>query len=209
MKKAKIITRLLTATLIAASFAGCGSSTSATTDTTAAVQDQTQTQAQSKSGNMAKVVSMEGDTITVLLADTALGNGDGGTPPTAPTGAAATTTGGAAPAVGATPPSGSTPPDGNGQGGGGTPPAAPSGTSGAAVAGDPTNGGPGSGGRQIQFATEKTTYTLSDSVTVTKGMGTSAAKIDLSEIAADTVINFTTETDTDGNEVITAITVME
>lgn len=45
------------------------------------------------------------------------------------------------------------------------------------------------------FNGEEVTYTLSGDVAVMKGMGENAAKIDLSELAANDVIRFTTITD--------------
>ena len=182
MKKTKALTCLLTAALIVASLAGCGDTEAAATEEVSLQQEQTQPQDQNQRGNMAKVVSMEGDTITVLLADMSDDSGRGGGTPPGDGAAPGETTGAA---VGT---DGTTPPDGGGQ---------------------PGQGGPGGGGREIEFSTEETTYTLSDDVTVIKGMGDSSSEIDLSELAADTVINFTTETGDDGNEVITSIVVME
>ena len=204
MKKTKVISCLLAATLIAASFAGCGDTASASTDDTS--QKQEQQQPQEQKGTMAKVVSLEGDQITVLLADMPADNGGGGTPPSN-----GGTTDSATQTDGKTPPS--APPDGGGKQGG-TPPDGQSGATPPSISTDGSDqqgqsGQPRQGGGQIQFTGEQVTYTLSDDIKVTKGMGDSAIEIDLSKIAADSVISFTTTTDADGNEVISSIQVME
>lgn len=208
MKKTKIISCLLAVTLIAASFAGCGdTAASASADKT--TQNQEQQQTQDSRGTMAKVVSLEGDQITVLLADMPTDKG-GSAPPSNETG----TTDSAVQTDGNTPPS--APPDGGGQKGdvgpqGGTQPDGQNGATPPAISSD-GSGQPdqsGKGGRQIQFASAQTTYTLSSDVKVTQGMGDNATEIDLSKIAADSVISFTTTTDSDGNEVISSIRVME
>ena len=217
MKKTKLITCLLTAALIAASFSGCGASATTPADDGASLK-QEQKQDQGQRGSMAKVVSLDGDALTVILANMPSGAGGGGTPPegerpadgeaqTPPDDEArpngATPPDGEARPDGATPPDGearpdgATPPDGEAQPGGGTPPAGEN------------SGQPGRGGGEIEFTGEEVTYTLSDNVSVTKGMGDNATEIDLSEITADSVINFVTGTDEDGNEVIISIQVME
>lgn len=219
MKKFRIVTCLLTAALIAASFAGCGSTEAKTSNNAT----QKQRAPKHERATMAKIVSLDGDQLTVVLADMpGGGKGDGAGPGN-----------GTPPAIkgqqgdGQTPADGNTPTDGAAKADGSTPPAAPpsgaSGTSaisGAAVDGkgmpgdghgQPGQGGgqPGQGGGQITFGTEETTYTLSDDVTVKKGFGDSATEIDLSELKADEVIRFTTSTDSSGNEVIDSITIME
>jgi len=181
MRKTKVISCLLAATLIAASLAGCGDSAAATTDEASPQQEEKAPQEQK--GTMAKVVSLEGDSITVILADVPDEMG-GGTPPT-----------------------NRTPPEGeNG----------PTGASGAAIEGneDQTgqpgqSGDPQRGGKEIQFTGEEVTYTLSDEITVTSGMGDSQTEMDLSEIAADSVISFTTDTNEKGSDVIVSIRVMQ
>jgi hypothetical protein len=186
MKRIHIIPCVLTAALIAVSLAGCGDSVAKTSDT--ALNSQQQAPQQEKA-SMAKVVSLDGDQLTVVLADMPGGRGDGGQP-----------------GNGATPPSGNTPPDGT------TPPDGGNGSasaSGSAIGNHDSNGGPGQGGGKIAFSTEQTTYTLSNSVSVMTGTGDSAAEIDLSDLKADDVIRFTTMTDSSGNEVIDSITVME
>ena len=204
MKKTKVISCLLAAALIAASFAGCGDTASASTGDTS--QKQEQQQPQNQKGTMAKVVSLEGDQITVLLADMPTDKVGGGTPPNG-----RSTTDSAAQTDGKTPPS--APPDG-GDKSGGTPPDGQSGATPPAISTDSSDqqgksGEPRQGGGQIQFTGEQVTYTLSGDVKVTKGMGDSATEIDLSEIAADSVIRFTTTTGDDGNEVVSSIQVME
>lgn len=89
MKKTKIITALLTAALAAASFAGCGADAEKTVDGSAPpMQGQNENQAafQGERGIMAKVVSLNGDQLTVILADMPKGDKGGaqpekGTPP--------------------------------------------------------------------------------------------------------------------------------
>ncbi len=190
MKRIRVITCLLTAALVAATFAGCGATEVKTVDTSKqqeqGPQEQGQQAPQNERGSMAKVVSLDGDQLTVILADMPSGNGGGGTPP-----------------------DGEAPPDG------GNGPAAASGT---AIDGTGAPGGldqqdqpgqPRQGGGEIEFTGEEATYTLSGEVTVTKGIGDAAAEIDLSELAVDDVIRFTTITGDEGNEVIDAIVVME
>jgi len=210
MKKTKVFSCLLAAALIAASFAGCGNTSSAETEVID--QNQLQQSNQDQRGTMAKVVSMEGNTITVVLADKPERRSDGGTPPTG----GGITTDSAAQTDGKTPPSpptdgdkAGTPPDGQGTPPDGqdgkTPPTAAS--DGSIQQGQP--GGHGQGGGQFQFTGEEVTYTLSADVKVTKGTGDSTTDIDLSDLAADDVIRFATTADADGNEVITSIQVIE
>jgi hypothetical protein len=209
MKKVRLITGVLTAALIAVSFAGCGDNAE-TQDVSALKQEQGQnkTAAQDHKGTMAKVVSLNGNQLTVVLADMP-DRGDGVTPPAM-----------SAPTDGTAPPDNAAPSDGS------NPPAPPNGGSGpasgtaidssGAPAGGPgqpgqpgQNGQPGEGGGKIEFTGEQATYTLSDNVSIMKGMGDSAAEIDLSELKADDVVRFTTATDDGGNEVIDSIVVME
>ena len=68
MKKVRLITGVLTAALIAASFAGCGEKAE-TQDVSAMKQEQGQSARQDNKGTMAKVVSLNGDQLTVALAD--------------------------------------------------------------------------------------------------------------------------------------------
>jgi len=200
MKRIRVITCLLTAALVAATFAGCSEVEVKTVDTSKQL-GQEQQAPQKERGTIAKVVSLDGDRLTVILSDMPGGDRGGGTPPTE----------GAAP-NGGTPPEGSAPQDaGNGQ-------AAASGAAigGTGAPGSPDQqvqqdqpGQPRQGGGEIQFTGEEATYTLSGDVTVTKGIGDTAAEIDLSELAVDDVIRFTTITGDDGNEVIDSIVVME
>lgn len=198
MKKVQLITGVLTAALIAASFAGCGAKAE-TQDVSAMKQEQKQSTPHDNKGTMAKVVSLNGDQLTVALADMP-DRGNGSTPPamTAPT-------------------DGTTPPDNSAQSGGGNPPAPPDGgngsASGPAIDGSGASSGgpgqPGQSGGKIEFTGEQSTYTLSDNVSITKGTGDNATKIDLSALKADDVIRFTTATDDSGNEVIDSIVVIE
>jgi hypothetical protein len=79
MKKVHIIAGVLTAALIAAAFAGCGEK-SETQDVSAMKQEQGEAQnaPQGQRGTMAKVVSLDGNQLTVILADRP---GDGQAPP--------------------------------------------------------------------------------------------------------------------------------
>ena len=212
MKKIQIATCLLTAALVAVSFAGCGETKTQTVDSSSVKQEQPASQ--DERGSMAKVVSLDGDQLTVILADMPDGNG-GGTPQANGTPSAMDSNSG----NGQTPPDNGTPPDGNKPADGTAPPSGgngPSPASGSAIdgSGAPSDqsgqpGQDGQGGGKIQFTGEQVTYTLSGDVTVTKGAGDSAAAIDLSELAADDVITFTTTTDDSGSEVINSITIME
>ena len=212
MKRIRIATCLLTAALIAAALAGCGDAVAKTSDNT----KQEQSAPRQEKATMAKVVSLEGDQLTVVLSDMQRGMGDGsqpgnGTPPAmnaqsengTPPAMNNQQGNGSAPGGGQTPPDGAAPPSGN------TPPDGSSGpASGAAIGG---NGGPGGGqgGGEITFTGEQTTYTLSDDVTIMKGTGDSASEIDLSELKTDDVIRFTTITNDNGDEVIDSIAVMQ
>lgn len=217
MKKFRTIACFLAAALIAASFAGCGADKTATANNAPSKQEEQnngQRTFQGGRGVMAKVVSLNGDQLTVILADRAANNRDG-TPP----------------AINAGSGGGSTPP-GTNRGPGGTPPDGKEGPDGTATDG---NGGPGGAapasgtaidgtgapeGNQprpdqqkwdinnLKFTGEEVIYALSGDVTVMKGMGDSAKKIDLSELAASDVIRFTTVTDDNGDETIDTIVVM-
>lgn len=201
MRKIRVITCFLTAALVAAAFAGCGETEVKTVDTPNQ-QEQGQQAPQTGRGTMAKVVSLDGDQLTVILADMSRDNRGGGNPPTDGT----PPEGRAAPEGGNTRPEAAAPPDSeNGQ-------AAASGAAikdPAAPAGGPQTGQPRQGGGEIEFTGEEAAYTLSGDVAVMKGIGDAAAEIDLSELAVDDVIRFTTGTDDNGNEVIITIHVME
>ena len=67
MKKIRFLTCLLTAALVAAAFTGCGETSAKTVDVTNQ-QEQGQRAPQGERGTMAKVVSLNGDQLTVLLA---------------------------------------------------------------------------------------------------------------------------------------------
>lgn len=185
MKKIRFIAGVLTAALIAASFAGCGEKAESK-DAPSAKQEQGQVQDQGQSqnapqgqrGSMAKIVSLDGDQLTVVLADRPNRGGDSSTPPAM-----------------------RTPPDGNGSSSG------PAIDGSGGPAGGP--GQPGQGGGKMEFTGDQVTYTLSGDVSVMKGAGDNAAEIDLSELKADDVIRFTTVTDDSGNETIDAINVLE
>lgn len=183
MKRIRVITCVLTAMLVTAAFTGC-SETEVKTADTSKQQEQGQQVSQNERGSMAKVVSLDGDQLTVILADMRGGNrGD------------------------RVPPADSAPPE-NAE----NPQTA---ASGAAIDDSSEPGGPGQpgqprqGGGEIEFTGEEATYTLSGDVTITKGIGDSATEIDLSELAVDDVIHFTTATGDDGNEEIQSIVVME
>ncbi len=202
MKKIRMITCLLTAALITAALAGCGETSAKTVDVTnqqgQEQQGQGQQEPQKERGTMAKVVSLEGDQLTVILADMPDGRRSG-TPPAID----APQDSGTAPADGQTPPDGAAAPNG------GNGPASASGPAidgSGAPAGGP--GQPDQGGGEIRFTGEQATYTLSSDVAIIKGTGEDAAEIDLSELAADNVIRFTTITD-NGNEVINSIVVID
>ena len=197
MNRTKMVSLFLALALVTLSFGGCGDSTAGTSgnDTPAVQQSENGKPVQEERGTMARVVSMEGDTLTVILADQPAKAADRATPPAAKT----------QPASGTTPPAAE--PSGNGQPDDRTPP------EGTQPAGMPPEGAAPpqgmQGGAQIEFTGEEKTYTLSDNLMVTRGMGDSKTEIDLSEIQADDVISFTTKTDDDGNESIVTIRVME
>jgi hypothetical protein len=78
MKKIRIAALLLAAALVASAFAGCGETKAQTSDKTPPEQGQQQDQKQPREngrGTMAKVVSLDGDQLTVILADIRGGNG--------------------------------------------------------------------------------------------------------------------------------------
>lgn len=190
MRKLRLITCFLTAVLLAAAFSGCGAATVKTADVSPAQgQDQPgqdQPGPQKGQGTIAKVISLDGGRITVIPADLPE-PGEKGAPPVS------------GPAFG---------PDRTSSDSAfrpGNPGAAP----GAEGSGMPGDGGFGSGGREITFTGEEVSYALSPDVTIEKGTGKDAKKIDLSELAANDVIRFTTATGDDGTEVITVITVMD
>lgn len=187
MKKIRVITCLLTAALVAAAFAGCGETEVKTVDTPNQ-QEQGQQAPQNGRGTMAKVVSLEGDQLTVILADMSRDDRGGGNLP-----ANGTLPEGVNPPTDRTPPEGVNPP-----------------TDGTLPEGGPGQPGqPRQGGGEIEFTGEKATYTLSGTLTLMKGIGDAAAEIDLSELSVDDVIRFTTATDDNGNEMIITINVME
>lgn len=184
MKKNRIAALLLAVVLVASAFAGCGETKAQTSDKTPQKQDQQQPRANSR-GTMAKVVSLDGDQLTVMLADMP----DGGVQPAA----------GTPPAIGAEPASGTPPAIGvKPENGGGAP------------AGQPGQSGqPGQGGGKIEFTGGNVTYTLSSDVKIIKETGSGSSEIDLSELAADDVITFTTATGDGGSEVIDSIRVID
>lgn len=87
MKKIRVMTCLLAAALVASTFTGCGESEVKTVDAPRQ-QEQGQKAPQNDRGTMAKVVSLDSDQLTVILADMPSGNRGGGTPPAISTGAA-------------------------------------------------------------------------------------------------------------------------
>lgn len=187
MRKVQIAVCLLTAALATVSFTGCGETKTQAAGEASAVQEQQAPQ--NEKGTMAKVVSLDGDQLTVILADMPDGN-RGGAPPANGTPPAVD----GQPGNGAVPPGGSAPPDGNAPPDGAMPPGGgngPAPASGSAVdsSGVPADqpGQGGQGGGKIQFTGEQSTYTLSSDVTVKKGIGDSAATIDLSELKANDV----------------------
>lgn len=183
MKNTKVISCLLAAALIAASFAGCGESkAAASSEDKSSKQEQRQ---QPQRGNFAKVVSLEGNKLTVNLADMPDRSSS------APPGQTGSTSGSAAQSDGKPPQNGTQTPDSGGK------------------PGDGHQGQTGQGGPELKFSGDEVTYTLSDKVTVTKGQGDEAEKIDLSEIAPDSVIRFTTTANDGGDEIIDSIMVMK
>ncbi|MDD4565980.1 MAG: hypothetical protein PHE79_10975, partial [Eubacteriales bacterium] len=82
MRKIRLMACLLAATLVVASFAGCESSEVTGADS---ATDQEKSGARQERGVMAKVVSLNNDQLTVILADMPSdmpkGGDEGGTPP--------------------------------------------------------------------------------------------------------------------------------
>ncbi|MDD3169572.1 MAG: hypothetical protein PHC91_08975 [Eubacteriales bacterium] len=186
MKRIRVMICLLTASLIAAAFAGCGEAEVTNVDASPK-QEQGQQAPHNERDTMAKVISLDGDQLTLIMADLPRGDRDGG----------------------------GTPPDGKELPAGGNGPAAASGAAiegpdaPAGGPGLPEQGRPGQGRGDIEFTGEEASYTLSGKVTLKKGFGDAAAEIDLSELAAGDVIRFTVITDESGKEVIDSIVVME
>lgn len=165
MNQKKWLTILLTATVAAAAFTGCGNSAETVDISQQPKQgEQGQPGSQRERGIMAKVVTLNGNQLTVILAD--MQERDGG----------------------------------------GVPPGGENGQMPDPAAGP---GQPGQGGREIEFTGDEVTYTLSESVSITKGMGENASDIDLSKLAAGDVIRFTASTGQNGNETIETIVVMD
>jgi hypothetical protein len=78
MKKIRIAALLLAAALVASAFAGCGETKAQTSDKTPPEQGQQQDQKQPREngrGTMAKVVSLDGDQLILILADMQSENG--------------------------------------------------------------------------------------------------------------------------------------
>lgn len=219
MNKKRIATCLLTAALMTAALAGCGSTDAKTIDKSASVSQDQQAPRQDNA-SMAKIVSLDGDQLTVVLANMPDGKGGGPQQGSGTPSAIDGQNDGSGPADGQRPPDGANRPDGQTPPDGAAPPdggSKPDAVSGAAVDAEGGQGGPGQGGRQgamhgggqISFGTEEVTYTLSADVTITKGFGDNAEKIDLSDLKADDVIRFTTADDDSGNKVIDSISVMQ
>ena len=214
MKKTKVISCFLTAALIAASFAGCGSSADTKVVDTSKNQEHDQKPNEGQRGTMAKVVSLEGDQLTVVLADMSDGI-SGATSGSVESGDQSAASGQQAPPEGGQQPGNGerpegAPPNGGPQGGGEKPEEGmqPPQASGSAVDGSGQQSQPGQGGRMLQFTGEEVTYSLSNDLKVTKGTGDSESEIDLSEIAADSVIMFTTDGE-DDSKIITSIRVLD
>lgn len=218
MKKMKVISCFLAAALIAASFAGCGSSADTKVVDTSQNQEHDQKPNEGQRGVMAKVVSLEGDQITVVLADMSDGMSGAASGAVESGDQSAASSQQAPPEEGQQPGNGErpegAPANGGPQGDGEKPQEGmqPPQASGSAVDGDSQKDGqldqPGQGGRKLQFTGEEVTYSLSDDLKVTKGTGDGETEIDLSEIAADSIIMFTTS-DEDGSEVITSIRILD
>ncbi|MBR0599216.1 hypothetical protein [Sinanaerobacter chloroacetimidivorans] len=197
MKKKKLLTCLMSALIIAALFAGCGD-TPSNKDASGQLpqeQDQSGQNQRADRGTMGKVVSMEGNTITVALAAEPArpeGNGDA-----------------AAPQDGTAPQGG---PGQPAQDGAGTPPTGagidPNSTTGGKPGG-PEGGAPSRDFSNMEFTGGEAIYTLSSNVIITKGTGDSQEEIDLSEISAGSIVSFKTDTDTDNNVIIVSINVLE
>ena len=190
MRKFRFITCLLTAALLAAAFSGCGSTTVKTSDISPAQGQgqpgQDQPGGQKERGTIAKVVSLNGDRLTVIPADLPEPGGNGAPPVSGAAFGPDRTS--SEPAFGT---------DNPGLG---------SGTEGSGIPGD---GRFGPGGREITFTGKEVSYPLSPNVTIEKGTGKDAKEIDLSGLAADDVIRFTTAAGDDGTEMITAIVIMD
>jgi hypothetical protein len=190
MKKVRLLSCLLALSLIAASLGACGKEEAGEVSVL-----------QNRKEIMAKVVSLDGDQITVILADTPEKDGAPSDEVSSATTAAVRTSlpvSDDSTAAQSAPPEGQQPPQGGGPGGGG-----PGGT-------PPEDGAtPPKGGGEITFNGEEVTFSLSSDLKVTKGRSGEEAEIDLSEIAEGSVIMFTTVTDEDGNEVIDIIRVLE
>lgn len=208
MKHLKTLSLFLAAALITVSLAGCGDSSVKTNANDSSAQNaEDQIPAPGERGTMAKVVSLDGDTITVILASNPGGGPGGGTPPAIGVQPAGGGSGATPPAI--APESGTMPQDGAAPPDGSTAPSNGSGSAGSSVMPDGQPPQDMEAGGKIEFNGEQKTYTLSTKLTVTKGMGENAAEIDLSEIKADSVISFTTETDDSGKEIINRIQIME
>jgi hypothetical protein len=193
MKKIKSAAFLLTAALVAAAITGCGGSSTKTVDMSQQPDQgqpaQGQPGARMDRGSMGKVVTLDGNQLTVILADMPE-RSEKEMPERSPDETL--------PPEGNTPPGGAVSPDGQD----GQPPA-----EGTPPAGE--NEQPGQGGREIEFTGEEVTYTLSGDVTISKGMGENTTEIDLSDMESGDVIRFTTSTGEDGNERIDSIVIME
>lgn len=189
MKKVKLLSCLLALSLIAASLGACGKEEAGEVSVL-----------KNRKEILAKVVSLAGDQITVILADTPEKDGAPSDEVSSATTTAVRTSQLVAEdstAAQSAPPEGQ-PPQGGGPGGGG-----PGGT-------PPEDGAtPPKGSGEITFSGEEVTFSLSSDLKVTKGRGSEEAEIDLSEIEEGSVIMFTTVTDEDGNEVIDIIRVLE
>lgn len=82
-------------------------------------------------------------------------------------------------------------------------------TPGAEGPGMPGDGRSGPDGREITFTGKEISYPLSPNVTIEKGTGKDAKEIDLSGLAVNDVIRFTTTAGDDGTEAITSIAIMD
>jgi hypothetical protein len=198
MSKTKILSCILAVSLIAASLGACSKEE---TGEVSVPKNQKET--------MAKVVSLDGDQMTVILADTpekASTPSDevSSAPMTAVQTSLLVADDSTAPQSAA--PDGEPPqgrgPGGGGGGRGGMPP-----EDGAT----PPEGArtPPEGGSEIQFTGGEVTFSLSSDLKVTKGTEKDETEIDLSEIKEGSVIMFTTVTDEGGNEVIDFIRILE
>lgn len=206
MKKTKLIPVLLAAVLAAAAVTGCGDSAAKTVDVSNESKE-AQPGPQNDRGIIAKVVSLDGDQLTVILAEMQGGKGEnGGAPPSPASGPAIDGSGKPADGPGQPANESDQPADGSGQPAEGSDQPA----NGPGQPSQPEQGNlPEQGGREIEFTGDEITYTLSGEVTVSKGMGDDSAEMDLADLAAEAVIRFTTSTGEDGIEVINTIVVME